>query len=115
MNASRIVSITTSLAVLSGLGACAGTEGINMSRPGKYNLYSCVLLNEQGASLVRQEQQLEDLMKKAAQGPGGEIAGAIAYRSEYNVTQGDLREIERVAAAKNCVLKYRSVSGQAVR
>lgn len=111
----RFVSAIVSLAVLIGLAACAGSEGVSLSRPGKFNLYNCALLNEQGANLVKRERDLQGLMQKAAQGPGGEIASTLAYRSEYNITQGDLREIERVGAEKKCVLKHRSVSDQVVR
>lgn len=111
----RFVLTISSLATLVGLSACAGSEGLSLSRPGKYNLYNCALLNEQGTSLVKREQQLEDLMAKAAQGPGGAIASTLAYRSEYNIVQGDLREIERVGAEKKCVLKHRPVSDQVVR
>ena len=113
----RFVLTIASLATLVGLGACAGSgsEGLSLSRPGKYNLYNCVLLNEQGANLVKRERQLEELMAKAAQGPGGAIASTLAYRSEYNIAQGDLREIERVGAEKKCVLKHRPVSDQVVR
>ena len=115
MSTSRFVPAISIVAVLTTLGGCAGTEGVSLSRPGKFNLYSCVLLNEQGANLVKRERDLEGLMQKAAQGPGGELASTLAYRSEYNITQGDLREIERVGAEKKCVLKHRSVSEQMVR
>jgi len=111
----RLVSTIVSLAVFSGLTACAGTEGLSLNNPTKYNFYSCALLNENGELLTKRERELESLMQKAAQGPGGELVNAIAYRNEYNITKGDLREIERVGAEKRCVLKYRSVSDQVVR
>lgn len=111
----RFFSATAILVALAGLSACASPEGLSLSRPGRYNLYSCALLNERGVALLKREQELEALMAKAAQGAGGEIANTLAYRGEYNITQGDLREIERVGAEKKCVLKHRSVSDQAVR
>lgn len=115
MSNSRLVSVILSVVSLLGLAACAANEGLSLNNPGKYNLYNCALLNEQGAILVKRERELETLMQKAAQGPGGEIANTLAYRGEYNITQGDLREIERVGAEKKCVLKHRSVSDQVVR
>ena len=115
MSSSRVFSLTLCFAVAVGLAACAGTGTEALSRPGKYNLYHCALLNEHGERLVKREQELELLMQKAAQGPGGEVASSIAYRSEYNLTRGDLKEIERVGAEKKCVLKHRSVSDQVVR
>lgn len=116
MNIPRLpVPAIVVLAASIGLGACASSEGVSMSRPGKYNLYNCTQLNERGVALVKREQELQGLMQKAAQGPGGEVAIALAYRSEYNITQGDLREIDMVGAKKQCVLKHRSVSDQVVR
>lgn len=114
---SRSVFAAVGLSVAFGLAACAGagTEGVSFSRPGKYNLYNCALLNETGTALVKREQELEGLMQKAGQSTGGEIASTLAYKGEYNITQGDLREIERVGAEKKCVLKHRSVSDRVVR
>ena len=94
------------------LAGCAGSDGLSLNKPGKYNLYNCVLLNDSGIALVRRERELEDLIRKAEQGPGGKIASALAYRNEYNITQGDLRELERVGAEKNCVMKHRLVPEQ---
>ncbi len=115
MISSRVVSPILGFAAIAGLAACAGSGTEALSRPGKFNLYNCALLDDAGDRLVKREQELDRLMQKAAQGPGGEVASAIAYRSEYNLTRGDLREIERVGAEKKCVFKHRSVSDQVVR
>ena len=116
MKTTRIVLAVLSMTTPVLLSACASQEfGISSSRPGKYNLYNCDQLNRRGAESVRRERELQELMQKAGQGPGGEIAIAIAYRSEYNVVQGDLLEIERVGAEKKCVMKHRVVSDQVVR
>jgi hypothetical protein len=85
------------------------------TRPGKFRLYNCDQLDKRGAELSKRERELSSLIQRAAQGPGGEFAIAIAYRNEHNIVQGDLREIELTGAEKNCVLKYRTVSEQAVR
>ena len=63
---SRSVLAAAGLCAAFGLAACAGagTEGVSFSRPGKYNLYNCALLNETGTTLVKREQELEGLMQK---------------------------------------------------
>ena len=116
MKMTRFTLAVLGMAAPAMLAACASQEfGISSSKPGKFNLYNCDQLNRRGAELVRRERELQGLMEKAAQGPGGEVAIAIAYRSEYNVVQGDLFEIERVGAEKKCIMKHRVVSDQIVR
>ncbi len=97
-------------------GGCAGQELAEASaRPGKYRLYNCDELTTRGIEIVKRERELRDLIEKARQGPGGEIAVALAYQSEYNLTLGDLQELESTGTQKKCVLKHRSVSDQIVR
>jgi len=98
------------------LGGCAGHEMIEASaRPGKYRLYNCDELTARGKEIIKREAELSELIAKARQGPGGEIAVALAYQSEYNQTRGDLHELEVTGAEKKCTLKHRSVSDQVVR
>ena len=108
----RLAVLSAVLAATAALAGCAGSDALSLNRPGKYNLYNCVLLNDYGINLVKRERELEDLIRKAEQGTGGKIASALAYRNEYNLTQGDLRELERVGAEKNCVMKHRLVPEQ---
>ncbi|MFZ5689644.1 MAG: hypothetical protein ACOY5F_00170 [Pseudomonadota bacterium] len=97
-------------------GGCAGhdIEAV-ASRPGKFRLYDCALLDKRGGELLKREQELADLMQKARQSAGGELAVAIAYQNEYNTVKGDLREIELTGADRKCALKYRTASDRAVR
>jgi hypothetical protein len=97
-------------------GGCASQELVEASaRPGKYRLYNCDDLTRRGIEIVKREKELRDLIEKAKQGPGGEIAVALAYQSEYNLALGDLQELENTGVQKKCVLKHRSVSDQVVR
>lgn len=106
--------IVIALAVL--LGGCTSQELIEgAARPGKYRLYNCQELTTRGIEIVKREAELRDLIAKARQGPGGEIAVALAYQTEYNQTRGDLQELEITGAEKKCTLKHRSVSDQVVR
>ena len=104
------------LAALIAFGGCTSHDLVtNASRPGKYRLYSCEDLDKRGVELSKRERELAGLMQKAAQGAGGELVIAIAYQNEHNIVRGELREIELAGAERNCVLKYRTVSEQAVR
>jgi hypothetical protein len=98
------------------LSGCAGHEvAATATRPGKFRLFSCDQLDKRGAEVLKRERELSSLMQKARQGPGGEVAIALAYQNEYNIALGDLREIELTAAERNCALKFRTVSERAVQ
>jgi len=98
------------------LAGCAGHEVVaSATRPGKFRLYSCDQLDKRGEEVFKRERELAALIERARQGPGGEVAIAIAYQNEHNMALGDLREIELTAAERNCVLKFRSVSERAIR
>ena len=87
----------------------------NATRPGKYRFYSCEELTKRGYELVKREKELSEQIQKAKQGPGGEIAIALAYQSEYSTAVGDLQEIDVVGLEKKCVLRHRPMSDRAVR
>jgi hypothetical protein len=104
------------IALTAALCGCAGhdIEAV-ASRPGKFRQYDCALLDQRGSELLKREQELTDLMQRARQSAGGELAVAIAYQNEYNTVKGDLREIEMTGADRKCALKYRTASDRAVR
>jgi hypothetical protein len=105
----RFRNLLTGLMTLGLLAGCAGQEVVNtIARPGKYRLYNCDQLDRRGAEVLKRERELAGLMEKAKQGAGGELAVAIAYQNEYNIALGDLREIELMAAERNCELKFRT-------
>lgn len=103
-----------------GLGAltcgCTTQDMVqSAARPGKYRYYSCSDLNTHGIALVNRERLLREQIERARQGPGGELAIALAYRTEYATTLSDLQELENTAAEKKCTLKHRMKSDEAVR
>jgi hypothetical protein len=109
-------TLPAAVAALFLLGGCTGHDLVaNAARPGKYRLYNCDQLNKRGVELVKREAELQGLIDKARQGPGGEIAIALAYMNEFNTVQGELREIDITGTDKNCQLKYRTISDGAVR
>ncbi len=102
------------LAVL--VGSCNSYDFVNsVARPGKFRTLSCEELTKKGLEVVKREKELRTQIEKARQGPGGEVAIALAYQNEYNMTLGDLQEVETTGAEKKCVLRHRAISDQAVR
>ncbi len=80
----------------------ASDEGSLLVSPGKYQLYSCAQMAALEPSLRTREGELVVLIAKAESGPGGAIAATLAYRAEYLQTRGELAELGKATAAKNC-------------
>ncbi len=117
-----MASVSLRLAFMSMLitaGVLAGCTSDQVAstivRPAKYSIYNCDQMAQTGRAEASRERELKALMDKAAQGPGGELAIAMAYRNEYLTVQGNLRELEAAAVEKNCKMPWRTVSEQAVR
>jgi hypothetical protein len=70
--------------------------------PGKYSLYNCAQLAGPRTAQEIRKKELDALIGKAEAGPGGGVAATLAYRTEYAQVRGDLYEINKEAAAKNC-------------
>jgi hypothetical protein len=48
------------------------------------------------------EKELTGLMIKAGPGADGQLASSIAYRPEYLELHGEMNELRKTAAVKNC-------------
>ena len=97
------------IAVVALLSGCVGSTGNSddalgsfLVAPGKYTLYACEDLAIQAKANLTRRRELEGLMAKADAGAGGEFINAVVYRSEYAERRGDLNELRRAAAARNC-------------
>ena len=104
---SRRAFIALSMAAL--MAGCATQGGGPEDRlgsflvvPGKYSLYSCPQQAVRSAQLKTRQQELDALIAKAGSGPGGAIAATLAYRTEYAQVRGELAELAKETAAKNC-------------
>ena len=53
-------------------------------------------------------------MARASQGAGGEFVNTIAYRGEYAQTRGELVELAKAKADKQCATESKFSSGRAV-
>jgi hypothetical protein len=96
-------------------GLLAGCSSESLVRPGRYGYYNCEQIAMTGKERASREAELKGLMQKASQGPGGELAIALAYRTEYITVQGELKELESAAATKKCNTPWRPISEQVVR
>jgi hypothetical protein len=89
-------------ALLSGCASGSDTVADLTVSPGKYMLYKCPMLKQAAQGIVSRQHQLEQLMQKAGNGPAGRMVSATTYEPEYVQNQGNLNEIRREAAAKQC-------------
>jgi hypothetical protein len=101
----KLTALSCALLGLLALGGCAGSEdmiGRVLVAPGDYQFYNCQQLASTAKSLGARMQELEQLMAKSSQGPGGGLVNAMAYKPDYLNVRGQLNEARREAASKNC-------------
>jgi hypothetical protein len=99
------VGLVASLGLM--LAACStssggDTAGRLLVAPDKFQNYSCEQLALRAGGAAGRRKQLEQLMAKAGTSLDGQLVSAMAYQAEYTETGGDLDEMRRTAAAKNC-------------
>lgn len=100
----RIAAATIGAALAALLSACGTAEEASrfVVSPGKYEIYTCQQIADQMQKTQSEVARLEGLLARASQGQGGQVIGEIAYGPDYLANTGDLRELRRSAAAKNC-------------
>jgi hypothetical protein len=98
------------------LAGCSGSEQVAslVVQPGKYSAYNCQQLSSRGREITQRERELKDLMSRASQKAGGDLVSAIAYRSDYAVVRGELKELDQTAAEKNCPITWRAESDRSI-
>ena len=98
------------IALLAMLSGCAGspggtsdeTVGRVLFAPGGFALYSCTDLADKATANLARQHELERLMTKAGVDSGGRLVSSVAYRPEYLERRGEMVELRRAAAAKDC-------------
>jgi len=115
----RIRAGAIGAALLGGaLGGCSTipdqATAIFSTSPGKFNFYTCQDMEPVVRGLLARRIELEQLMARASQGGGGNFVNAIAYRTEYEQTNSDLKELQKASADKQCAFSSRLSSGRAV-
>lgn len=98
-------ALAVSLVALT-LTACAGGNDDAAARflvaPGKYTLFNCAQLAEQGTKNIKRQHELEGLMARAGAGSGGQMVSAVAYRPEYLQLRGEMEDLRQTAVDKKC-------------
>jgi hypothetical protein len=85
-----------------------------MITPGKYTFNDCRSIETTLRARQARQLVLEKLMAEASKEPGGGVVSVIAYRPEYASNQGDIDELIRTTANKNCTVQSPFSSGRAV-
>jgi uncharacterized protein YceK len=98
-----VVFLATGLAGCGSVGSLA--EGDAFVAPNKYAMYTCPELNDRAKAVQARQVELEQVMDRAAQGAGGAFVNAIAYRTEYAQTRGELRLLAKAEEERHCAVR----------
>lgn len=98
----RRVAFAAGLAVLlSGCGTPQQTSSLLVA-PGKYDTYTCAQIADRMQDVDTEGKKLEGLMARASQDASGRFVSNIAYAPVYLANRGEMNELQKSAAAKNC-------------
>jgi hypothetical protein len=86
---------------LSGCGTPQQTSSLLVA-PGKYDTYTCAQIADRMQDVDTEGKKLEGLMARASQDASGRFVSNIAYGPEYLANRGEMNELRKSAAAKNC-------------
>ncbi len=94
--------LSVALAVL--LSACGTSQQMSslLVAPGKYDIYTCPQIADQMQVTETEGQRLEGLMARASKDASGQFISNIAYEPDYLANRGEMHELRKSAAAKNC-------------
>ncbi|MDC7786535.1 hypothetical protein PQJ75_05240 [Rhodoplanes sp. TEM] len=86
------------------LGGCAQNLdlGILYAAPGKYDYLRCQDLPARLAGAVAREKQLNDLIARANQEPGGQVVSTAAYSADLAQARAEQKMLRQTAVDKNC-------------
>jgi len=100
------------------IAGCAGisdeTLDAALTEPGRYAPYDCRDLDRAIASTMVRITELEQLIARASQGPGGAVMSAVAYKSEHRQGRAQLRALKVLSAEKQCVINSEYLSRRSV-
>ena len=100
----RVVALLGTLLAAFALSGCATEDAASrfLVEPDRYVLYSCPEIETASQANLSRQRELEALMAKAGTGAGGQIASGMAYGPEYNQLRGEMVQLHKAAADKNC-------------
>jgi hypothetical protein len=115
MTKQRLIAGAAMLLAL-GLAGCGTlsdeTAGRMMAAPGRYDVYPCPNIEAAIQAARTRRTELEQLMARSEQSPGGGLVNALAYRTEYVQKGGELQELARAANDKKCTSESQWSSGR---
>ena len=107
--------VTVLAVALAGCGSISDqSAAAALVSPGKYSLYTCQDIEQRTRAVRSRLVELQQLMARAEQGAGGQLVNALAYRTEYLQMNGEMDELAKTSAEKNCVDQSKWSSGRAV-
>jgi hypothetical protein len=113
--ARALVAVALLAAGLAGCGSISEDTAAKVAfAPGHFDYYTCKDIEERATTAHRRQEELEQLMTRAEQGAGGAFVSAIAYRSEYAQTRGEVAELKRMANERQCAIDNKYSSGRAL-
>jgi len=83
-----------------------------MVMPSYYDTLQCSELAGQFAASSQRIYELTMLREKAANDPGGVVASALAYNSEYAKAEATKKYVEAAANRKGCELPKKTIGAQ---
>jgi hypothetical protein len=118
-NVKQVVSrAAATILIAGGVAGCTGIGEENwdnaLAEPGKYTLYSCRDMETSISNTTARLTELEQLISRASQGPGGALMSAVAYQTEYRQSRAQLRALKLTAAEKQCVVNSDYLSRRSV-
>jgi hypothetical protein len=102
MRTATLIKLTAFGLLLAGCTAAGDKPERMFVAPGKYVLYDCAQLAHAEASFVARDRELTRLKERAQQGPAGGMISTLVYDPDYYSNLGELNDVRREQAEKNC-------------
>ena len=67
-------------------------------------VYDCANIESSMSAARVRNDEIEQLMSRAAQGTGGAFVNLVAYRTEYLQNKGRMAAMKKAAAEKKCAI-----------
>jgi hypothetical protein len=117
--APRRMLCATGLALIASiLGGCSGMSDVSVESvlvvPGKYNLQGCQEIESNLRNRRAQAAAMEKAMEQTSNAPGGEVVNLMVYRTDYLQNRGEIDELTRTAANKQCSIQSPWTSGRTI-
>jgi hypothetical protein len=107
-------ALTPALGFAPVAGASAMKRRSGDDGAGPLRSFPCPNIDDRIQAVRTRRIELEQLMARSSQSAGGEFVNALAYRSEYVQTGGEMQELAKASSDKKCAAESRYLSGRQV-